>query len=141
MRRCGTDETGSDDNIHNLLGSGVCESNAKIVTLVSRSGDACGVKRPLIFPDPRRKWVDRLARGSDTGNRTLATNRPVQISDELPPSFSMIPALSRRVGFCNTMGISLSVNYMINSYHDISGDAIVTVILVRNTMPFTVSYG
>ncbi|KIX98491.1 uncharacterized protein Z520_05792 [Fonsecaea multimorphosa CBS 102226] len=42
---------------------------------------------------------------------------------------------------CNTIGISLSVNYMIDSYHEISGDAIVTVIIVRNTMSFAVSYG
>jgi MFS family permease len=40
-----------------------------------------------------------------------------------------------------TMGVSISVNYMIDSYHDISGDAIVTVILVRNTMSFAISYG
>jgi hypothetical protein len=30
---------------------------------------------------------------------------------------------------------------MIDSYHDISGDAIVTVILIRNTMSFAISYG
>ncbi|EXJ85681.1 serine/threonine kinase 16 [Capronia coronata CBS 617.96] len=40
-----------------------------------------------------------------------------------------------------TFGITLSVNYLIDSYHDISGDAIVTVILVRNTMSFAISYG
>ncbi|KAF2799409.1 putative MFS transporter [Melanomma pulvis-pyrius CBS 109.77] len=40
-----------------------------------------------------------------------------------------------------TLGITLSVNYLIDSYHDISGDAIVTVIIVRNTMSFAVSYG
>lgn len=40
-----------------------------------------------------------------------------------------------------TIGVSISVNYMIDSYHDISGDAIVTVILVRNTMSFAISYG
>lgn len=40
-----------------------------------------------------------------------------------------------------TMGVSLSVNYLIDSYHDISTDALVTVILVRNTMAFAVSYG
>lgn len=40
-----------------------------------------------------------------------------------------------------TMGVSLSVNYLIDSYHDISTDALVTVILVRNTMSFAVSYG
>jgi hypothetical protein len=41
----------------------------------------------------------------------------------------------------SVFGITLSVNYLIDSYHDISGDAIVTVILVRNTMSFAISYG
>lgn len=45
------------------------------------------------------------------------------------------------LAFSVTMGVSLSVNYMIDSYHDISGDAIVTVIIVRNTMSFAISYG
>lgn len=43
--------------------------------------------------------------------------------------------------FTSTLGVTLSVNYLIDSYHDISGDAIVTVILVRNTMSFAISYG
>ena len=41
----------------------------------------------------------------------------------------------------SVFGVTLSVNYLIDSYHDISGDAIVTVILVRNTMSFAISYG
>lgn len=45
------------------------------------------------------------------------------------------------LAFVNTMGITLSVNYLIDSYHDISTDGIVTVILVRNTMSFAISYG
>lgn len=45
------------------------------------------------------------------------------------------------IAFTSAIGVTLSVNYMIDSYHDISGDAIVTVILVRNTMSFAVSYG
>ncbi|KAK7417644.1 hypothetical protein QQX98_004465 [Neonectria punicea] len=45
------------------------------------------------------------------------------------------------LAFTTTVGITLSVNYLIDSYHDISGDAIVTVILVRNTMSFAISYG
>lgn len=40
-----------------------------------------------------------------------------------------------------TFGVTLSVNYLIDSYHDISGDAIVSVMLVRNTMSFAISYG
>ncbi|KAF4466160.1 serine threonine kinase 16 [Fusarium albosuccineum] len=45
------------------------------------------------------------------------------------------------LAFTSTVGITLSVNYLIDSYHDISGDAIVTMILVRNTMSFAISYG
>jgi MFS family permease len=45
------------------------------------------------------------------------------------------------LAFTSTMGITLSVNYLIDSYHDISTDGIVTVILVRNTMSFAISYG
>ncbi|KXJ87153.1 major facilitator superfamily domain-containing protein [Microdochium bolleyi] len=40
-----------------------------------------------------------------------------------------------------TIGLTLSVNYLIDCYHDISGDALVTVIIIRNTMSFAVSYG
>lgn len=40
-----------------------------------------------------------------------------------------------------TFGVTLSVNYLIDSYHEISGDAIVAVIIVRNTMSFAISYG
>ncbi|KAF1834114.1 MFS transporter-like protein [Decorospora gaudefroyi] len=45
------------------------------------------------------------------------------------------------LAFNSSIGVTLSVNYMIDSYHDISGDAIVTVILIRNTMSFAISYG
>ncbi|KAF7563531.1 hypothetical protein G7046_g570 [Stylonectria norvegica] len=45
------------------------------------------------------------------------------------------------LAFTTTMGVTLSVNYLIDSYHDISGDAIVTIIIVRNTMSFAISYG
>lgn len=45
------------------------------------------------------------------------------------------------LAFTSSVGVTLSVNYMIDSYHDISGDAIVTVILIRNTMSFAISYG
>jgi len=40
-----------------------------------------------------------------------------------------------------TFGVTLSVNYLIDSYHDISSDSIVTCILVRNTLSFAMSYG
>ncbi|KIX03955.1 uncharacterized protein Z518_07508 [Rhinocladiella mackenziei CBS 650.93] len=38
-------------------------------------------------------------------------------------------------------GITLSVNYLIDTYHEISGDAMSTVIIVRNTMSFAIGYG
>lgn len=40
-----------------------------------------------------------------------------------------------------TIGCQLPISYCIDSYKDMSGDAIVTVILIRNTMSFAVSYG
>ncbi len=43
--------------------------------------------------------------------------------------------------FCNTSGITLSVNYLVDSYHDIGGDGMVSVIIVRNTMSFAIGYG
>ncbi|KAK2674524.1 Major facilitator superfamily [Fusarium oxysporum f. sp. vasinfectum] len=33
-----------------------------------------------------------------------------------------------------------TINYLIDSYYELSGDAIVTIILVRNTMSFAISY-
>jgi hypothetical protein len=41
----------------------------------------------------------------------------------------------------NVFGITLSVNYLIDTYHEISGDAMTTVIIVRNTMSFAIGYG
>lgn len=43
--------------------------------------------------------------------------------------------------FANTMGITLSVSYMIDTYRDISGDALTTCIVIRNTMSFAIGYG
>jgi len=40
-----------------------------------------------------------------------------------------------------TIGCQLPISYCIDSYKNMSGDAIVTVILIRNTMSFAVSYG
>ncbi|KAI9739248.1 MAG: hypothetical protein M1834_007461 [Cirrosporium novae-zelandiae] len=45
------------------------------------------------------------------------------------------------IACCNTIGITLSVNYCIDSYRDLSGEAIITVIVVRNTMSFAIGYG
>jgi hypothetical protein len=54
--------------------------------------------------------------------------------------FGLIVAMFT-LAFANTCGIILSVNSLIDSYHDISGDAMTTCIIVRNTMSFAVSYG
>ncbi|QIX00143.1 hypothetical protein AMS68_005660 [Peltaster fructicola] len=43
--------------------------------------------------------------------------------------------------FTNGCGVTLSVNYVIDSYRDISGDAMTSVILIRNTMSFAIGYG
>lgn len=45
------------------------------------------------------------------------------------------------IALTNTIGIQLSVSYAIDAYKDMSGEAMVTVIIVRNTMSFAVSYG
>ena len=40
-----------------------------------------------------------------------------------------------------TIGCQVPCSYCIDCYKDISGDAMVTVIIIRNTMSFAVSYG
>lgn len=45
------------------------------------------------------------------------------------------------IGFTNTVGVQLSVSYCIDSYRELSGEAIVTVIIIRNTMSFAIGYG
>ncbi|KAL8691119.1 MAG: hypothetical protein Q9224_004249 [Gallowayella concinna] len=45
------------------------------------------------------------------------------------------------LGFTSSLGLQLSVSYCIDSYQALSGEAIVTVILVRNSMSFAVGYG
>ncbi|KAJ5936731.1 hypothetical protein N7466_003181 [Penicillium verhagenii] len=54
--------------------------------------------------------------------------------------FGLIVAMCM-LAFTNTCGITLSVNYMVDSYRELSGVAMATVILVRNTMSFAISYG
>ena len=41
----------------------------------------------------------------------------------------------------NCIGLQLSVLYAVDSYKELSGEALVTVILIRNTMSFAVNYG
>ncbi|KAJ5271432.1 hypothetical protein N7505_007190 [Penicillium chrysogenum] len=45
------------------------------------------------------------------------------------------------LAFTNACGIALSVNYFIDSYRELSGIAMASVILVRNTMSFAIGYG
>ncbi|PVI01321.1 MFS general substrate transporter [Periconia macrospinosa] len=45
------------------------------------------------------------------------------------------------IAMTNTIGVQLSVSYCIDSYRALSGEAIITVILVRNTMSFAIGYG
>jgi hypothetical protein len=45
------------------------------------------------------------------------------------------------LAFTNTCGITLSVNYLVDSYRELSGVAMASVILVRNTMSFAIGYG
>lgn len=45
------------------------------------------------------------------------------------------------IAFTNTCGITLSINYFIDSYRELSGVAMASVILVRNTMSFAIGYG
>ena len=45
------------------------------------------------------------------------------------------------LGFTYTIGLQLSLSYCIDSYRELSGEAIVTVIIIRNTMSFAIGYG
>ncbi|CAK7236227.1 hypothetical protein SBRCBS47491_009566 [Sporothrix bragantina] len=45
------------------------------------------------------------------------------------------------LSFANTCGITLSVNYLIDSYKELSADGMATVIFIRNTMSFAIGYG
>ncbi|KAI1856617.1 hypothetical protein JX265_011576 [Neoarthrinium moseri] len=54
--------------------------------------------------------------------------------------FGLIFAMGT-TSFANTMGVTLSVSYLIDTYRDISGDALTTCIIIRNTMSFAIGYG
>ncbi len=45
------------------------------------------------------------------------------------------------IAITNTIGVQVSVSYCIDSYRELSGEAMITVILVRNTMSFAIGYG
>ena len=44
------------------------------------------------------------------------------------------------IGFTNVSGAIISISYCIDAYRELSGEAIVTVILIRNTMSFAIGY-
>ena len=45
------------------------------------------------------------------------------------------------VSFISTAGSQIFITYLIDSYRDLGGEALVSVILVRNTMGFAFGYG
>ena len=45
------------------------------------------------------------------------------------------------LAYASATGVTLSVSYLIDTYRDISGDALTTCILIRNTMSFAIGYG
>ena len=45
------------------------------------------------------------------------------------------------LAFVNTCGCTLSVNYLVDCFKEMSGDALTSVILIRNTMSFAIGYG
>ena len=45
------------------------------------------------------------------------------------------------ISFTNILGLQLSLSYCIDCYRELSGAAVVTVILIRNTMSFAIGYG
>lgn len=45
------------------------------------------------------------------------------------------------LGAAITIGCQLPISYCIDCYRDLGSDAIVTVILIRNTMSFAIGYG
>lgn len=44
------------------------------------------------------------------------------------------------IAITNNLGAVISITYCIDCYRELSGEAIVTVILVRNTMSFAIGY-
>lgn len=45
------------------------------------------------------------------------------------------------LAFVNTCGCTLGVNYLVDCFKEMSGDALTSVILIRNTMSFAIGYG
>ena len=45
------------------------------------------------------------------------------------------------LGFTITIGGGIPINYTVDSYKDLSGEAMITVIIIRNTLSFGFNYG
>lgn len=45
------------------------------------------------------------------------------------------------LGITNAISATTAINYTVDSYKDLSGEAVITIILVRNTMSFAIGYG
>ncbi|KNB15681.1 hypothetical protein FOXG_14124 [Fusarium oxysporum f. sp. lycopersici 4287] len=54
--------------------------------------------------------------------------------------FFLILAMGALAAAC-AIGLTISINYLIDCYHGLAGNAIVSIILIRNTMSFAISYG
>ncbi|TQV93693.1 MFS transporter [Cordyceps javanica] len=54
--------------------------------------------------------------------------------------FGLIVAMAI-LSLSSCIGITLSIAYLVDSFREISGDALVTLMLIRNTMSFAISYG
>lgn len=53
--------------------------------------------------------------------------------------FGLIFALML-IATCNTSGVSISCLYAIETYQELSGDAMTTLIIIRNTLSFAINY-
>ncbi|KAI9740486.1 MAG: hypothetical protein M1834_005066 [Cirrosporium novae-zelandiae] len=54
--------------------------------------------------------------------------------------FGLLVAMAA-LAFQNTCGASLSTNYLVDCYREVAGEALTTLIIVRNTMSFAINYG
>lgn len=45
------------------------------------------------------------------------------------------------ITFTTAIGVQVAYSYCVDAYWDLSGDSIVTVVLIRNTILFGVNYG
>lgn len=53
--------------------------------------------------------------------------------------FGLIVAMCL-LSFCSVCGVSLSVQYMVDSYRELGAEALTTMICIRNTMSFGMGY-